>query len=117
MTTIGVLLVEEDHGILSSIVRDVLEHDPGVELVGELADIRDTSEAVDRTGSDAVVWIVTDTRRDVAAAELLCRHPTLRVLAVELCGRDGFLWRMRPSRKAIGELSPHKLISALCGEP
>jgi hypothetical protein len=117
LTTIGVLLVEETRGILSGIVRDVLDADPGVDLLGELADIRHTEEEVERTGSAAVVWIVADARRSMAPAELLRRHPALRVLAVEDGGREGFLWRMRPSRTPVGELSPRKLICALRDEP
>ena len=117
LTTIGVLLVDEDNGILKSIVRDALETAPDVDVVGELTDIRDTSEVVERTGSDAVVWIVEDARCTGEPAELLCRHPMLRVLAIERTGRQGFLWRMRPSRRALGELSPRKLVSALLEEP
>lgn len=116
MATIGVLLVQEDNGILSSIVRDALQADPELDLVGELTDIGETSAAVQRTGSDAVVWIVEDARRTMTPAELLVRHPALTVLAVERDGREGFLWRMLPRRKAMGELSRQKLISALRGQ-
>ena len=110
MATIGVLLVEADRGILSSIVRDVLATAPQVEVRGELPAIRATSDAIERTGSDAVVWISSDARGSVAPAELLNRHPTLRVLVVERSGRNGFVWRMRPSRRA-------NLISALGADP
>jgi hypothetical protein len=115
LNTIGVLLVEEDHGILTSIVRGVVQADPELELVGELTDIDDTSAAVERTGSEAIVWILGDARGTVAPAELLYRHPWLKVLAVERDGRQGFLWRMLPRRKAVGELSPSNLVAALRG--
>jgi hypothetical protein len=117
LTTIGVLLVQEDHGILGSIVRDALLADPELDLLGELTEIGETSAAVQRTGSSAVIWIVADARRTMTPAELLVRHPALTVLAVEREGREGFLWRMLPRRKAIGELSRQKLISALRGQP
>jgi hypothetical protein len=117
LTTIGVLLVQEDNGILASIVRDALLADPGLDLMGELTEIGETSAAVERTGSSAVVWIVPDARRTMTPAELLVRHPALIVVAVERDGRDGYLWRMLPRRKAMGELSCQKLVSALHGRP
>lgn len=109
--------MREDQGILSGIVRDVLQKDPELELVAELTDIDGTSEAVERTGSRAVVWIVGEPRRSSAAAELLYRHPELTVLAVEQAGRRGVLWRMLPTPRPVGELSPGKLVAALRGGP
>ena len=68
---IGVLLVEGQHGVLSDMVRDVLEHEPGVAVVGDFTDIADTSAAVERTGCDAIVWIVPEASDAVAPPDLL----------------------------------------------
>ncbi len=67
----GVLLVEGRHGVLSDMVRDVLEHAPGIEVVGDVTDIDDTSDAVGRTGCEAVVWIVPEPAAAVAPPALL----------------------------------------------
>jgi hypothetical protein len=114
---IGVLFVEGQHGILSDLVRDVLEADPSVDLVGGSTGMDDTAEAVARTGCDAVVWMVADARQAVAPAELLRHHPALRIVAVESMGREGSLWQMRPQRARLGQLSPERIIAELHRRP
>jgi hypothetical protein len=112
---IGVLLVEGQHGILSDIVRDVLEADPTVDFVDRVSGIEAAVAAVARTGCDAVVWTVADARSAVAPAELLSHHPRLRIVAVEGAGETGSLWRMRPDRAPLGQLSPQRIIEELRG--
>jgi chemotaxis response regulator CheB len=114
---VGVLLVEGQHRILSDIVSDVLEADSSVELVGRLADIEETVDAVNRTQCDAVVWMVDDARQAVAPAELLRHAPGLRIVAIEGGGREGSMWRMRPQRERLGHLSPTRIIEELRGGP
>ena len=111
------LLVQGQHRILSDIVRDVLEADSSVELVGQVAAIEDTVDAVARSRCDAVVWMVDDARQAVAPAELLCHAPGLRIVAIEGAGREGSMWRMRPQRERLGQLSPTRIIDELRGGP
>jgi hypothetical protein len=110
---IGVLMVEGRHGVLSDVVRDVLEHAPGIELVGDVTDIDDTSDAVGRTGCEAVVWMVPEAAAAVAPPALLDRHPALRILAVEGRGEHGSLWRMHPHRTRLDTLSPEGIVAEL----
>jgi hypothetical protein len=110
---IGVLLVEGRHGVLSDMVRDVLEHAHGIELVGDVTDIDETSDAVARTGCEAVVWIVPEAAAAVAPPAVLDRHPTLRILAVEGRGLHGSLWRMHPHRTRLETLSPEGIVAEL----
>lgn len=113
MSTIGVLLVVGHSGVLSGIVRAALESDPAIDLRGELTEADDVADAVERSDADAVVMIATNAGHISAPADLLRRHPKLRVLAVEGDGRLGYLWQMRPVRAELGELSPGRLTSAL----
>ena len=114
---IGVLLVEGQPGVLSDMVRDVLEHAPVIELVGEVAEIEETMDAVARTGCDAVVWVVPHVDDAVAPPDLLHRHPSLRILAVEARGSEGSLWRMRPDRTRLHRLSPDRIVQELLRKP
>jgi hypothetical protein len=114
---IGVLLVEGQHGVLSDMVRDVLQHAPRIALVGDVTEIADTMDAVARTGCDAVVWVVPHAHDAVAPPDLLRRHPKLRIVAVEARGREGSLWRMRPHRTRLDRLSPDGIVQELLRDP
>jgi hypothetical protein len=114
---IGVLFVEGEQGVLSDMVRDVLQHAPGIGVVGAVTDSAQTAEAVERTGCDAVVWVVRHAADAIAPAGLLNRHPRLRIVAVEADGAEGWLWRMRPHRKRLDPLSPDRIVEELRREP
>jgi hypothetical protein len=113
---IGVLLVQGQRGVLSDLVRDILEHGSGVELVGDVTDISETPDVVERTECDAVVWVVPKAADAVAPPDLLRRHPRLRIVAVEERGKDGSLWLMRPHRKRLRALGVADLIGELRSE-
>jgi DNA-binding NarL/FixJ family response regulator len=117
MKKIAVLLVEGQHGVLSDMVRDVLQHASGVDLVGDITDIGETVDAVARTDCDAVVWVVPEAAAAVAPADLLRHHPRLRILGVEAHGTEGSLWRMCPHRTRLDTLSPEGIVDELCREP
>lgn len=117
MEKIGVLLVDARPGILSDIVRNVLEAATSVDLVGDVRDIDDTVDAVASSGCDAVVWMVADARHAVTPAELLRQHPFLRIVAVEGTGEEGSLWLMRPHQAPLGRLSPTRIIAELQHQP
>jgi len=111
--SIGVLLVEGRQGVLTDMVRDVLEHASGIDLVGGVADIEHTADAVERTHCDAVVWVVAEAAAAIAPPALLDRHPRLRIVAVEGRGAHGSLWRMRPHRTRLDTLSPERIVAEL----
>lgn len=104
----------ERSGVLGDIVRRILDGETQCRLIGELPAERDVAAAVERTGAQAVIWLVDYPGRTGGAPELLRRHPELRILTVEADGRQGFLWEMRPNREPLGELSPQVLLTALC---
>lgn len=116
MEKIGVLLVEDQHGILSDIVRHILEAESSIDLVGDVT-ATDSVEAVAHSDCDAVVWMLSKRSEPVAPLDLLRHHPALRIVAVEDAGERGSLWRMRPHRMPLGRLSPERIVAELRGMP
>ena len=112
MRSIGVLLVTGRSSILSDIVRGIVANAPGLELLAEVTGERPISADLGRTAAQAVIWIVDDAERADAHA-ILMGHPDLQIVTVESDGRRGSVWRMRPSREPLGELSPERLVAAL----
>jgi DNA-binding NarL/FixJ family response regulator len=104
------MMVVHERGVLSGVVREVLEADASIEVRGELLEGNHVPEAVERAKPDVVVWLARDPRRiGEFVRAILDRSPRLRVLAVK-DGRKAFLWRMRPHVRTLGELSLEKLL-------
>jgi hypothetical protein len=91
------------HGIIGEIVRAAL-HERDVDIVGDLDDESELEFTLARVDADCVIW--RNGRRDPAAADLLARHPRLRIIALEDDGKRAFLYELRPRRMPLGELSP-----------
>ena len=102
-------MVVHEHGVLSGMVRDVLDADASIEVRDELLEGDHVPDAVARADPDVVVWLARDSLkvRDLVRA-VLDRCPRLPVLAVK-DGRRASLWRMRPQAHTLGELSLEKL--------
>ena len=109
---IRVLLVDLT-AMLREIVKGVLEAEPTVDVVGELAAGEPLLPAVEKTDAEVVIF-ATD-QRDLSpdGYDLLDARPRTKVLALVGDGREAFLYELRPSREALGELTPWGLIEAL----
>jgi hypothetical protein len=105
-------VTERRSSMLSGIVRGILADAPALRLLGEVTGDRPRSADLDRTAAHAVIWIVDDPNRADAYA-ILEGHPEVQIVTVESDGQHGSVWRMRPSREPLGELSPERLIEAL----
>ena len=113
MQTTGVLLVTEESGILTDIVRGIVASDDALTLAGELTGGSELTAALERTDAGAIVWLADDAR----PMELLLDRPRLRIVTVQDDGRTGCLWEMRPQLRELGALSPERLVAALRGTP
>lgn len=108
-------MVVEEPGLWSETVRGVLEADAEIEVRGEIDDCAQIYQAVDRTGADVVVWLTGDMEHVIEPCRrLLGRLPRLRVLAVK-DGTKASVWRMRPTRRRLGRLSPETLVREVRG--
>lgn len=101
-------------GILGEIVREIVAQQSDMEIVGEVGEISElqTTERLARTG---VVVVRSDDEPGLAAQvdDLLGSHPRLTVLTVHDDGRTGSLYRLRPEKLAIRDLSPGSLVKAI----
>jgi DNA-binding NarL/FixJ family response regulator len=109
------MMVVHERGVLSDMVREVLEADASIEVRGELLEGSHVPEAVERANPDVVVWLARDPRSTGEGVRaILDRSPRLRVLAVK-DGRRAWLWRMRPHVRTLGELSLDRLLEEVRG--
>jgi hypothetical protein len=93
--------------MLGAIVSDIVREQPDLELFTAGDDVAAT---VGETDAQFVLLHAAD---EGECTELLNRFPRLRVLSVEDDGRHGVLYELRPYRRALGEVSPMRLINAL----
>ena len=109
-------MVVEERGVWSEAIRDVLDAEDAVEVRGEVASDADIPDAVARTSADVVVGLTHDPQAMTdGCRKLLARFPRLRVLAVR-DGRKASVWRMRPTRRRVGELSLERFVREVRGE-
>ncbi len=113
MTRIRILLMDMPR-MLREIVREVVDPDPGLTIVGELPergehllDALPFEPEVVVTGRDGLSAAAVD--------ELLVAQPRLRILAIGDDGGRTVVYRLRPERVLLGELSPAALRQELRG--
>lgn len=102
-------------GILGEIIRETLAHEPGVEIIGEVADLRELLRTDELPRSDVVVGCLAEGSDlpPLAWRDLLHQHPRVKLLIVSTNGRHASLYCLRLKRLAIDELSPSALIEAI----
>jgi DNA-binding NarL/FixJ family response regulator len=87
------IVLADDHAVVREGLRALINRQPDMEVVGEVADGRAAIEMVDRLKPDVVVMdlsmpVLNGTR---ATKELIWRHPDLRVLALTVHEERSYL--------------------------
>jgi hypothetical protein len=100
--------------LLRELVAGAVAVEPDLDLVGELPDPADLAALVEGDVPDVVI-VGEDAEIDALAAALFRRCPSVRVLEVVADGRAANLYRLRPTREFIGNLSPDSLVAAVRG--
>jgi hypothetical protein len=97
--------------MLRSLVRDILEREVDMEIVGETA----TSEPAEILATDPNMVIVGMESADLppAGTSLLSDLSKVRVLGLSPQGRSGYLYELRPRRQPVGEVSPQSLVKVI----
>ena len=96
--------------ILREIIERAVGGEPDLELVqsGPERSLRAAVEA------SAAEFVISGADHDFAeVARLLDERPRLRVLAVAGDGREAFLYELRPTRTALGEVSQQAIVDAI----
>jgi DNA-binding NarL/FixJ family response regulator len=96
--------------MLESIVRDVVAAQSDMEVVDSPG--RADASAAAEIDADVVV-VGRGAGGDEALVELLDARARQRVLAISSDGRSGALFELVPTERALGDISPASLVSAI----
>ena len=101
--------------MLREIVVGLLAKEPDFDIIAPSSVATGLSEAVERYAPDVLVSgaTVAWNGADGAYAELFRADLRLKVITVAEDGRDGYLYRLRPERVPLGELSSECLAKAV----
>jgi hypothetical protein len=102
--------------LLREIVEGIVVVEDDLELTGTLPAPESLSSLDDGDAPDVVITAESPAVGD-AVESLLDRFPRVRVLAVAGEGRYANVYRLRPCRERIGNLSPDSLLAAVRGRP
>jgi hypothetical protein len=94
-------------------LSDIVQVQPDIELVGHAEGPDELPEAVARQRPDVLVVIPSGKVGRCLFEDLLYAAPRLRVLAIVENGHAGLLYRLRPSRARLGEMSAAALLDAI----
>jgi two-component system, NarL family, response regulator DesR len=107
------VLVAEIPQMLRDICTQVVGEQPDMVVVGESSEGMELLMAVGRTGADIVVLGLHDSELSGIGSHLLDAYPHLKVLGLTADGRRAFLYKLRPEKVPIGEVSPQRLLAAI----
>jgi len=99
--------------MLGDIVREIVDAQPDMQVVGRLVDARELVRTAIATDADFVVLGLEDGRLPGSCDQLLELDPAIRVLAVDGDGRRSFVYQLEPRMRPLGELSPDALVAAI----
>lgn len=112
------LLLADDHAILRSGLRLVLERHPGLAVAGEATGGREAVDWMERNAADVVVMDVAMPGLNgvEATAQIVRRHPAARVVILSMHSDETYLLRcLRAGARAyvLKESAEHELIEAI----
>ena len=112
MKKIRVLLANRPR-MLREVLREIIEDQPDMEVVGEVLDPLDLLMAVRNMKADAVILAVKDSEEPGLCSHLLAEYPNLAILCLALEGKSAFIEQLCPRRLEIVDPSEDKILSAL----
>ena len=98
--------------LLRGIVRNVLADHRDMRVMREVEDESLVLAAVEETEAQFVIWGI-DGEIPEECPRLFQEFPRVRVLAIEQEGRSGFLYELRPSKLALGQLSGRTIVDTI----
>ncbi len=109
MTKIRVLLANRPR-LMREVVREIIERQDDMEVVGEVLDPLDILMAVREAEVDAVILALKGSEDTGLCSHLLAQYPDLTILGLPTDGKTAFL---RPRRIEIVDASDQCILDAL----
>jgi DNA-binding NarL/FixJ family response regulator len=98
MKKISVLLANRPR-MVRGLVREMIERQPDMEVVGEVLDPLDVISAAQETEADIVVIAINNGEAQELRRRLLVQCPNVAILALSLSGGTAFIEQLRPQRR------------------
>lgn len=105
------VLLQEIPAMLRAIIDEGIASQPDIELLPEIPR-GSTADGWRRAEPDVVV-VATTHIDDVSVADWLNRWPRVRLLVIEISGRETVLYELLPRATSLGALSPDQLVAAV----
>jgi hypothetical protein len=100
--------------ILRDVITDIVADQPDMELVGDLPENADPAMIEDLGGTFVAVGAgPSGELPDVCKGLLERQAHGLRILGLSAEGRRGYLYELRPTEVAIGDVSPERLLNVI----
>jgi len=100
--------------MLSEVVRNMIERQPDMELVGEVLDPIELLIAATSTPVDVVIVTPLDSDKEPRICRhLLAGHPLLKIVALSAKGEAAFLYESGAGKKSIDEPCEESILGAI----
>lgn len=112
MKTIKVLLANRPR-MMREVVKEIIEQQSDMEVVGEVLDPLDILVAVRGTEADAVILGLRGSEEPGLCSHLIAEYPNLTILGLASEGKSAFVEQLCPRRQQIIDPSEANILSAL----
>lgn len=100
--------------LLSEVLRNMISHQPDMEVVGEVLDPLQLLHASKQTAVDAVIITPLNANGEPKICrQLLIEHPHLKIVALSANGEAAYLYQSGSARQRIGEPSEQSVLTAI----
>ncbi len=108
------ILLSSRPKLLSEVIRNMIEHQPDMEVVGEVLDPLQLFRASLRTPADVVIITPLKANGEPKICHLLLvEHPLLKIVTQSEKGDVAYLYQLGMSRKCIDEPSGQSILDAI----
>jgi DNA-binding NarL/FixJ family response regulator len=113
MKKVRVLLANSRPRIMRQVVRQLIERQPDMEIVGEVLALSDLIRVAKETAADVIIMALEDVEASGLARQLLAECADVTILALASKGDTAFVERLSFGRREIVDPSGVNILSAL----
>jgi DNA-binding NarL/FixJ family response regulator len=113
MKKIKILLATSHPRIMREVMRQFIERQPDMEVVGEVLDLSALGRVALETAANVIIMALEDFEALGLGSRLLAECPEALILALAANGDAAFIAHVRPGRRPMADPSEAKILSAL----